>query len=242
MNEAGGDLAGYGSRVGATLLDGLLVGVVAFLAVVVAGVTRGDVNYVVIALALLSSLVYAPVLMCRSGSHNGQTLGKQALAIRVVRQDAQPITASTALVREFVGKGVLGLVPFFTIVDYLFPLGDPRRQAIHDKLASTFVVGADAVPDLARADADPFGARASDEPPPPSGAWAPPAPASSSGWAPPVERSPAPPVPEAEEPSPGTDFAPPSAPAPPPPSAPSPPPRREDDDEVRGPFGPRSND
>ena len=58
MDEAGGDLAGYGSRVGATLLDGLLVGVVAFLAVVVTGVTRGDVNYVVIALALLSSLLF----------------------------------------------------------------------------------------------------------------------------------------------------------------------------------------
>jgi len=144
--RSAGDLAGYGARVAATILDGILVGVVAFLVVAVAGVTREDLNYVVVALAILSSLVYAPVLMCRAGGQNGQTLGKQAIGIRVVRVDAQPITGPIALLREFVGKGLLGLVPFYTVVDYLFPLGDARRQAIHDKLASTFVVRADAVP------------------------------------------------------------------------------------------------
>lgn len=162
MGGGSGDLADYGPRAGATLLDGLLVGAVAFVAAfvaVAAGAPVDTTGYVVVAVALLSSLVYAPVLMCRPGEHNGQTLGKQALSVRVVREDAQLMTASPALLREFIGKGLLGLVPFFTIVDYLFPLGDPRRQAIHDKLASTFVVRADAVPDLEPTAPNPFGAQ-----------------------------------------------------------------------------------
>ncbi len=258
MGQADGvDLAGYGSRVGATILDGLLVGVVAVLLMAVVAVSGDDLNYVVVGVALLASLVYAPVLMCRSGAHNGQTFGKQALGIRVVREDARPIAASTALMREFVGKGLLGLVPFFTFVDFLLPLGDPRRQAIHDKLASTFVVGADAVPDLeAAGPADPFGARTTDELPP-SRAWAPPAPSASADWGPPAaEPRPAPPParPEAPSPAPPSPAAAPSPALPPraaeaprpdpglaPPAVPPELPEWEDDDDVRGPFGPSSN-
>lgn len=144
----GEDLARYGQRVGATLLDLGLISLIATTAVVLSGVELEAANPIIVAVVVLATLVYATPLLCRKGRRNGQTLGKQVLRIRAVRQDAEPMTASTALLREFVGKGLLGLVPFFTVVDFLFPLSDPRRQAIHDKLASTFVVQADAVPEL----------------------------------------------------------------------------------------------
>ncbi|MBA2350016.1 MAG: RDD family protein [Solirubrobacterales bacterium] len=161
----GDDLAGYLPRIGAALLDGLvLVGLV----VIVLTVTGGrpeESRELIVAGAVLVSLLYAPPLLARKGEHNGQTLGKQAVGIRVVRADAAPMSASSALLREFVGKGLLGLVPFFSIVDYLLPFADARRQAIHDKIASTFVVRADAVPDLPEEETetvglseDPFGA------------------------------------------------------------------------------------
>ncbi|MDQ3631323.1 MAG: RDD family protein [Actinomycetota bacterium] len=241
MSGARGDLAGYGARVGATLLDTVLITVVASVTASVAiasGAPATASGYVIIGVVVLSFLFYAPVLMCRSGSHNGQTLGKQALSIRVVREDAQPMTASPALLREFVGKGLLGLIPFFTIVDFLFPLGDARRQAIHDKLASTFVVHADAVPDLERSAP---GAPEAWDPPSaaiPSG-WAPPAPATpaappaSSDWA-----RPAPPPDSPAEPNSGEDHPPPAGPSEPP----TRPIEREDEEEVRGPFGPSSSD
>ncbi len=143
----GADLARLGPRFAAFLLDALPVVLVAFVAAAVTD-SRDDASYAVIGAAVLTSLLYSPPFLCRSGAHNGQTPGKQALGIRVVRADAAPMTASPALLREFVGKGVLGLIPFFSLVDLLFPLGDPRRQALHDKLATTFVVRADAVPDL----------------------------------------------------------------------------------------------
>ncbi len=144
----GGDLAGIGARIGAALIDLIPVFVVTLVVSEAAAVSREDLSYVVVAAAILTSLLYAPVLLARSGAHNGQTLGKQALGIRVVRTDAEALTASTALLRELVGRGLLGLVPFYSVVDVLFPLADARRQALHDKLASTFVVRADAVPDL----------------------------------------------------------------------------------------------
>lgn len=223
MGGTRGDLASYGSRVGATLIDALLIGLVAFTVALVAGAAGADpedASTYVVALTLLSNLLYGPLFLTRSGARNGQTPGKQVARIRVVREDAEPVGAQVALTREFLGKGVLGLVPFFTIVDYLFPLGDARRQALHDKLAKTFVVHADAVPELAEDDA--FGR--------PEAITAPDAPA---GWAPPAgpEATPEP----ARAPAPKADVWAPPAPAPPAP------PVREDDPEIRGPFGPSSS-
>jgi uncharacterized RDD family membrane protein YckC len=148
MQSRGGDLASYASRVGAALLDGLVLALVVAAVLEITGKPVSESRGLIVIATIVSSLIYAPPLLRRRGPHNGQTLGKQALKIRAVRADAQPMGWGTALLREFVGKGALGLVPFFSIVDYLFPLADLRRQAIHDKIASTFVVRADAVPDL----------------------------------------------------------------------------------------------
>lgn len=167
MRNQGDDLAGYLPRIGAALLDGIVLAGLITLVLVVTGGRPEESRELIVAGAVVVSLLYAPPLLMRRGERNGQTLGKQALGIRVVRADAAPMNASSALVREFVGKGLLGLVPFFSIVDYLLPFADVRRQAIHDKIATTFVVRADAVPDLPEEEApterhglseDPFGA------------------------------------------------------------------------------------
>jgi uncharacterized RDD family membrane protein YckC len=42
--------------------------------------------------------------------------------------------------RELVGKVVLGLIPFYWLVDNGFILFDEQRQAIHDKIANTVVI------------------------------------------------------------------------------------------------------
>jgi uncharacterized RDD family membrane protein YckC len=84
--------------------------------------------------------------MSRVGAHNGQTLGKQVLSIRVARHDGQPVTAATALIRDVLMKGVviggigglfLGIPP---LLDGLWPLWDDQRQTWHDKVAATVVV------------------------------------------------------------------------------------------------------
>lgn len=147
------DRASFGARVLATLLDTLILAVIAVVAGVVsssAGAGEEAVGWVILGTALLASAIYGPAMLSRAGRHNGQTIGKQALKVRSVRADGHAMDLRTATVRELVGKTLLGLLPFYTIVDWCFPLADARRQAIHDKLARTFVVTADAVPDFDR--------------------------------------------------------------------------------------------
>jgi uncharacterized RDD family membrane protein YckC len=145
---AGGRLASWGSRVGATLLDGFLIfiPIAAGVALIFAGSTGAGVALVIV--GELGALLYAPLTMMRPGPHNGQTIGKQLVGIRVVREDGRPISFGWALLREFVVKGVLfGALGSFLLyipilLDYLWPLWDDGRQALHDKVVSTRVVTA----------------------------------------------------------------------------------------------------
>jgi uncharacterized RDD family membrane protein YckC len=168
-----GNLSGWWPRVGATLLDGLFVlalnAPTLGLAIAVAAggglhvqtTVTGHATYtlthemkVVAAIAglayLASALLYAPLLLRREGSRNGQTWGKQVLSIRVVRDGGSPVDLGTAMLREVVAKLVilsaLGFVPivgsFASLVWYLWPLWDSSNRAPHDMIARTHVVRA----------------------------------------------------------------------------------------------------
>lgn len=125
----GREFAGWGERFLAALIDGLIL-VVGIIGLFIGG-------YLILA-----------YFMGREGPNNGQTPGKQALGITVVREDGQPWNFGTAFLREFVIKGLLfGTVGSFflwipTLLDGLWPLWDERKQALHDKLATSYVVKA----------------------------------------------------------------------------------------------------
>jgi uncharacterized RDD family membrane protein YckC len=68
---------------------------------------------------------------------SGQTIGKRALGIRVTKADGSPVDYGVAALRETIGKFVSGII---LGIGFLFPLWDARRQALHDKVASTVVV------------------------------------------------------------------------------------------------------
>ena len=140
-------LADWWTRVGAFVLDQLVVAGVAFAAAIVAALVADDASgetarIVVYAVAIPVGFVYAPLLMARSGARNGQTLGKQLVGIRVVRIDGQPVTFGTGVMRTVVGQQLLIAVTLYlyAIVDYLWPLRDPQNQALHDKIAKTLVL------------------------------------------------------------------------------------------------------
>jgi uncharacterized RDD family membrane protein YckC len=149
----GKQLASWGSRVGATLLDWLilLIPVTLLIVLVVVVALSSDVGGIVTAilsslLYLVAVLVYAPLLMGRQGAHNGQTWGKQIVGIRVVRDSGQQVDIGFAFLREFVVKGLLfGFVGSFffsipTLIDYLWPLWDDQNRCLHDMVVSTHVV------------------------------------------------------------------------------------------------------
>ncbi|MDA0183772.1 RDD family protein [Solirubrobacter phytolaccae] len=95
------------------------------------------------ALIPIVTLPYYALTMRRRGAHNGQTWGKQALKIRVVRQTGEPVTAGFALLREMLVKNLLmGLCGIVQLIDFAWPIWDDHRQSWHDKIVSTFVVRA----------------------------------------------------------------------------------------------------
>ena len=150
------------------MLDGLVV--LAALIVLVAPGTvltitsdGGAVGIILLVLGGLAYFVvaflYAAFFMRRSGARNGQTLGKQWMGIRVVRDDGSAFGWGWALLREVVVKqlalgaassiasfltffllGIGGIVPY--VLDYLWPLWDDENRAVHDMIVSTHVVKA----------------------------------------------------------------------------------------------------
>jgi uncharacterized RDD family membrane protein YckC len=138
----GRTLAGWWQRVGAALLDGLIVGIP------IAAVALAVEPALGILLGFVAALTYYPLLMMRQGDANGQTLGKQITGIRVVQESDERFTYGPAALREFAIKNLLfGTVGGFflaipTLLDYLWPLWDDENRALHDMLASTRVVRA----------------------------------------------------------------------------------------------------
>jgi uncharacterized RDD family membrane protein YckC len=155
--------AGWWSRVGAALIDLLVISVPAtVLAVLFFGgvgaafdsddglgiltLVLGILVYVMLLVAAV--LLYAPLLMRRPGERNGQTWGKQVVGIRVVRTNGVPLDFTWSALREAVVKGlglgiasaVIPLVPY--LLDVLWPLWDDENRAVHDFIVSTRVVDA----------------------------------------------------------------------------------------------------
>ncbi|MFN7210320.1 MAG: RDD family protein [Aggregatilineales bacterium] len=70
-------------------------------------------------------------------NRDGQTPGKAAMGIRIVRLDGQPLTAWDAILRNVIGYTISALI---LLIGYLWVLIDDKRQGWHDKLARTVVV------------------------------------------------------------------------------------------------------
>lgn len=74
----------------------------------------------------------------------GQTIGKKKLNIKLVRDNTgQPVGAGMAFVRLFLA-GLFGsfLFGIYTLLDYLWPLWDPEKKRLTDKMITMSVVTA----------------------------------------------------------------------------------------------------
>jgi uncharacterized RDD family membrane protein YckC len=138
-------LSGWWARVGAYLLDLILLAVIAaIVAGIVAAVAGGKSFQPVWSIVwILLDIAYPAFTMGRSGANNGQTLGMQALGIRVIKIDGQPMSAGAAIVRQFLVFGILmGICPIVQLLNVLWPLWDEKNQALHDKVCNTLVARA----------------------------------------------------------------------------------------------------
>jgi uncharacterized RDD family membrane protein YckC len=134
MADPSGPRASFLQRLGAALIDGILVGIVA---AVLEAVLSRSIGYLV---ALALGIVYYGWL---EGSASGQTIGKRALGIRVYDFTAGgAIGTSRGILRYF--ARILSSIP--CLLGYFWMLWDGEKQTWHDKIASCVVVPVSAYP------------------------------------------------------------------------------------------------
>ncbi|MBP2702288.1 RDD family protein [Microbispora sp. RL4-1S] len=151
-----GEYAGWGQRFGATLIDGLITAVPAFiLYIVAAGVLAGSadidpetgalrpsaglgVSVILYLIGMALSVGLAVWLRFREGT-TGQTIGKKVVGIKVVKEETG----------EYLGFGmafVRGLAHFVDAlpcyIGFLWPIWDEKKQTFADKIAGSVVVRA----------------------------------------------------------------------------------------------------
>jgi uncharacterized RDD family membrane protein YckC len=137
--------AGFWIRVVASAVDTALVTGVqmllgfALLAAVLA--LTGGAGDEAQALGMMITWCFGPVLGAAYyvvfTGYCGQTPGKMAVRVKVIRTDGSDIGYGRALLRETLGKFVSALI--FGI-GYLMVAFDARKQGLHDRIADTYVV------------------------------------------------------------------------------------------------------
>ena len=139
------DYASWGRRVGAYLLDVLVIALPLIVIIVVA-IAAGDPDdendgsWAVIGIAYLATFL-APFVYftLMHGRESGQSLGKKWVGIRVVDgSTGGPIGYGRAFGRYAISF-VFGIFVIPALLDYLWPLWDQKNQALHDKVVGSVV-------------------------------------------------------------------------------------------------------
>lgn len=121
---AGQEYAGWGARLGAVILDALIIGIPMGILDAIVGIQI---------FSFIGGLIYSIYFI---GS-TGQTLGKKVLSVQVVRDGSPaPIGYGLAAGRYF--AAILSALP--CLLGYFWPLWDDKNQTFHDKICSTVVV------------------------------------------------------------------------------------------------------
>lgn len=127
--------AGFGLRLVAVLIDSAILFIPSFLFIFVMTLVFGQVFMRTIGNVLGFIIVTAYFVIFQS--KNGQTPGKKIMNIKVVDLQGSVPTTKSLLLREALGKTVSSLI---LGIGYLWAIWDKQKQALHDKIAGTFVI------------------------------------------------------------------------------------------------------
>jgi len=134
----GHKLASWPQRVGAYLIDSLMIVVPISIAIALVSPSRDSGGSALIA-GLLYLIGFGVWIYNRwiLAGRTGQSWGKQALGIKLLRMDnGQPVGGGMAFVRDL--AHFLDGLPCY--IGYLWPIWDDRRQTFADKIISTVVI------------------------------------------------------------------------------------------------------
>ena len=161
LGTAVGCVASMGNRLGARIIDGLLVGAVALALIIPLGInivhhshtvtnpdgtttvttSHADVGalFAVLAIFAIIGILYEVGMIAVKGA----TLGKMAVGVKVIRADNGQVPGwGSSFVRWIiptVGNFICGLIALLVYISPFFD-GTHRNQGWHDKAAGTFVV------------------------------------------------------------------------------------------------------
>ncbi len=147
----GRELAGFGRRAAAELVDVLVILVLslalgllfgfpydAWLDQQEAGLIATRENAAFSGLFVLAAAIYYPLVMSPT---NGLTLGLYLAGLRVIRENLAPMTYAVASLRGAVLKGIaFAFAGPLYLLSVLWPLWDKERRALHDMAARTRVI------------------------------------------------------------------------------------------------------
>jgi uncharacterized RDD family membrane protein YckC len=148
--DASVEQAGRGIRLGAAVLDTIIVFAVMLPMLLSAGIAElvADPAAVIMGASGLISIVASVALIAVTivlVKRNGQTIGKKLVGIKVVRSDGSRASLGRIFWLRNIVNAIPAAIPFvgslYQLVDHLFIFGD-KRQCVHDKIADTIVVKA----------------------------------------------------------------------------------------------------
>ena len=145
------DYAAWGQRVRARLIDqgptyvGLIIFFAGYLVAVIelarSGESTPDFETAAVAMiiglsVILASLAWVAYNRWMIAGKTGQSLGKRMTKIRLIGEETNtPIGAKNAFIRDLVH-----ILDALTVVGYLWPLWDDKKQTFADKIMKTIVV------------------------------------------------------------------------------------------------------
>jgi uncharacterized RDD family membrane protein YckC len=145
------DYASWGTRALGYLIDSLLVGGVIALVYAAAGGlltgiaglagkdAAGGMCCLLLGLFPIASLAVGLYNRVYLVALRGASIGQGIMHIKVVDASGNLLSQSTALIRLLAQIG-MSLVPLLPILDMLWPLWDERKQTLHDKAVSCYVI------------------------------------------------------------------------------------------------------
>jgi uncharacterized RDD family membrane protein YckC len=137
---SGGDYANFWQRLGASLIDGIINGVISkvigIIIILAMPQFKGNMGFelgssIIIGMIVAYFVVIRPLIEC------GQSPGKKILGIKVVTDSLEHPSKATFLLREYLYKYITTLFIIITLPIYWF---DKNNKFTHDHFASTRVI------------------------------------------------------------------------------------------------------
>jgi predicted Zn finger-like uncharacterized protein len=137
--------AGFWIRVVASLVDSVVVMLIKFvlgfilgmIAASAVGMLNQEGQIMMAAVTWLFGVALAVAYYVFFTGYCGQTPGKMAVRVKVIRTDGTDIGYGMSFLREVIGKFISGII---LGIGYLMVVFDSQKQGLHDKIADTYVI------------------------------------------------------------------------------------------------------